>query len=116
MYFMLSFYFSCYVHHQDLHSFPTRRSSDLTFAEIEAFAACCRFTNCTHGREPGCAVQAAIQTGALDLGRLENWRKVQRELEFLERKIDPEARQNERQRIKRLMRGVRQMYRDREKR
>src|SRR6266513_5285639 len=84
-----------------------------TFAEIEAFAACCRFTNCTHGREPGCAVQAAIQTGALDLGRLENWRKVQRELEFLERKIDPEARQNERQRIKRLMRGVRQMYRDR---
>src|SRR5437016_1008503 len=87
-----------------------------TFAEIEAFAACCRFTNCTHGREPGCAVQAAIQTGALDLGRLENWRKVQRELEFLERKIDPEARQNERQRIKRLMRGVRQMYRDREKR
>lgn len=87
-----------------------------TFAEIEAFAARCRFTNCTHGREPGCAVQAAIQTGALDLGRLENWRKVQRELEFLERKIDPEARQNERQRIKRLMRGVRQMYRDREKR
>src|SRR5437870_9061770 len=81
MYFMLSFYFSCYVHHQDLHSFPTRRSSDLTFAEIEAFAACCRFTNCTHGREPGCAVQAAIQTGALDLGRLENWRKVQRELD-----------------------------------
>jgi ribosome biogenesis GTPase / thiamine phosphate phosphatase len=87
-----------------------------TFAEIEAFAARCRFTNCTHGREPGCAVQAAIQTGALDLGRLENWRKVQRELEFLERKNDPEARQNERQRIKRLMRGVRQMYRDREKR
>jgi ribosome biogenesis GTPase len=87
-----------------------------TFSEIEAFAARCRFTNCTHGREPGCAVQAAIQTGGLDLGRLENWRKVQRELEFLERKVDPEARQNERQRIKRLMRGVRQMYHDREKR
>lgn len=86
------------------------------FSEIEAFRARCRFTDCTHGGEPGCAVQAAIQTGALDLRRLENWRKVQRELEFLERKIDPEARQNERQRIKRLMRGVRQMYRDREKR
>src|SRR5207302_9513137 len=40
-----------------------------TFAEIEAFAACCRFTNCTHGREPGCAVQAAIQTGPPDVGR-----------------------------------------------
>ncbi len=87
-----------------------------TFSEIAAFAARCRFTNCTHRTEPGCAVQAAIETGVLELGRLENWRKFQRELEFLERKIDPVARQSERQRIKRLMRGVRQMYRDRGKR
>jgi ribosome biogenesis GTPase len=87
-----------------------------TFSEIEAFASRCRFTNCTHGGEPGCAVEAAVETGELALGRLENWRKVQRELEFLERKIDPEARQNAKQRIKRLMRGVRQMYRHREKR
>src|SRR5436853_7436413 len=100
----------------DLQLWAANKRFCQSFAESEAFAACSRFTNCTHGMEPGCAVQAAIQTGALDLGRLENWRKVQRELEFLERKIDPEARQNERQRIKRLMRGVRQMYRDREKR
>ena len=101
---------------RELHLWDANEGISQTFSEIEAFQARCRFTNCTHGSEPGCAVQAAIQTGALDLGRLENWRKVQRELEFLERKIDPKARQNERQRIKRLMRGVRQMYRDREKR
>jgi ribosome biogenesis GTPase len=99
-----------------LHLWDANEGISQAFSEIEALRASCRFTSCSHRREPGCAVQAAIQTGALDLGRLENWRKVQRELEFLERKINPEARQNERQRIKRLMRGVRQMYRDREKR
>ena len=101
---------------RELHLWDANEGISQAFSEIEALRASCRFTSCSHRREPGCAVQAAIQTGALDLGRLENWRKVQRELEFLERKINPEARQNERQRIKRLMRGVRQMYRDREKR
>lgn len=86
-----------------------------TFADIESLAACCRFGNCCHNNEPGCAVQAAIEAGELALSRLENWRKLQRELEFLHRKIDPEARQNERQRIKQLMRGVNKMYRDRGK-
>ena len=85
------------------------------FADIHALAVQCRFTNCSHATEPGCAVQAAIHAGSLDLERLENWRKLQREQQFLRRKIDAEARQNEKRRIKQLMRGVREMYRDREK-
>lgn len=87
-----------------------------TFADIESLAAQCRFGNCGHDGEPGCAVQAAVDSGALDAGRLENWRRLQRELEFLRRKTDPDARQNKKQRIKQLMRGVNKMYRDREKR
>lgn len=87
-----------------------------TFADIESLAARCRFGNCCHDGEPGCAVTAAIEAGSLDLVRLESWQKLQRELEFLRRKIDPDARQNEKQRIKQLMRGVNKMYRDREKR
>jgi ribosome biogenesis GTPase len=87
-----------------------------TFADIESLAARCRFGNCHHDGEPGCAVQAAIYSGELGLSRFENWRKLQRELEFLQRKTDPDARQNEKQRIKQLMRGVNKMYRDREKR
>jgi ribosome biogenesis GTPase len=85
------------------------------FADIDALAAQCRFTDCGHHTEPGCAVQAAMEAGALDGRRLENWRKLQRELEFLHRKVDPEARQNEKQRMKQLMRSVNKMYRDREK-
>ncbi|HEV2196838.1 MAG TPA: ribosome small subunit-dependent GTPase A [Candidatus Acidoferrum sp.] len=87
-----------------------------TFADIESLAVRCRFGNCRHQGEPGCAVQAAVAAGEVDTGRLANWRKLQRELEFLQRKIDPDARQNEKQRIKQLMRGVNKMYRDREKR
>lgn len=87
-----------------------------TFADIESLAANCRFGNCRHNGEPGCAVQAAMEDGSLDTARLENWRKLERELAFLKRKIDPDARQNEKQRIKQLMRGVNKMYRDREKR
>lgn len=86
-----------------------------TFSDIESRAARCRFGNCRHDGEPGCAVQAAIDAGDLDIARLENWRKLQRELEVLQRKMDPDARQNEKQRIKQLMRGVNKMHRDREK-
>lgn len=87
-----------------------------TFSDIESLGEECRFGNCRHNGEPGCAVLAAIAAGALDMARLENWRKLQRELEFLRRKIDPAAQQTEKQRIKHLMRGVNKMYRDREKR
>ena len=86
-----------------------------TFADIETLAARCRFGNCRHDNEPACAVRAAIDAGAVDKDRLENWRKLQRELEFLKRKLDPEVSRNEKQRIKQLMRGVNKMYRNREK-
>jgi ribosome biogenesis GTPase / thiamine phosphate phosphatase len=86
-----------------------------TFADIESLAGHCRFGDCRHDGEPGCAVKAAMEAGALDMARLENWRKLERELAFLKRKVDPEASHNEKRRIKQLMRGVRQMYRDRGK-
>lgn len=85
------------------------------FADLDGLSEGCRFTNCRHNAEPDCAVLAAVRAGAVDRERLENWRKLRREMAFLERKIDPEARQQEKQRAKRLMRQVRKMYREREK-
>lgn len=49
---------------------------DLLFAEIAELAPLCRFGNCTHSHEPGCAVQAAVASGALDPVRVERWRKL----------------------------------------
>lgn len=86
-----------------------------TFADVDELAAQCRFTNCQHQEEPGCAVRAAIAGNMLDAGRLESWRKLQREEEFLARKADPEISAAQKKRIKILMRQVRQNYRDRDK-
>lgn len=52
---------------------------DDAFAEIVDLAERCRFSNCAHAREPGCAVQASIAEGLLDPRRLRNYQKVQAE-------------------------------------
>jgi ribosome biogenesis GTPase len=57
-----------------------------TFDDIAQLIAKCRFNNCTHGNEPGCAVQAALESGALALDRFEHYLKLQREIAFLDRK------------------------------
>jgi ribosome biogenesis GTPase len=49
------------------------------FADIEAAVARCRFSDCGHECEPGCAVQEALSSGALDADRLRRWRKLVRE-------------------------------------
>lgn len=51
-----------------------------TFADIGALADQCRFADCAHASEPGCAVQSAIESGALDERRLRNWRKLESEV------------------------------------
>lgn len=50
-----------------------------TFADVESLAEQCRFADCQHESEPGCAVRAAIETGELTLRRLENYQKLLRE-------------------------------------
>jgi len=62
-----------------------------TFADIEALAEQCRFRDCGHGAEPGCAVQAAIKAGDLDPDRLKSFEKLQAELAYEHRKEDPRA-------------------------
>jgi ribosome biogenesis GTPase len=52
---------------------------DALFDDLEALATGCRFADCQHDGEPGCAVQAALDAGRLDPRRLNNWRKLLRE-------------------------------------
>ena len=55
---------------------------DETFPEIAELAARCRFSNCKHDNEPGCAVREAVQSGALDERRLVSYQKLMREQAF----------------------------------
>lgn len=61
------------------------------FGDIASLATACRFKDCRHGTEPGCAVKAAVAEGTLEPGRLASHTKLQRELAFLERKQDKRA-------------------------
>jgi ribosome biogenesis GTPase len=62
-----------------------------TFADIEALFGQCRFHDCGHETEPGCAVIAALETGELDAERWRAYGKLQRELTFQHNKEDPRA-------------------------
>jgi ribosome biogenesis GTPase len=54
---------------------------DRAFAEVTALAGQCRFDDCRHETEPGCAVSEALADGTLSPRRLESWRKLRREVE-----------------------------------
>ena len=78
------------------------------FADIEALAADCRFRDCAHAREPGCAVLGAVDEGRLELDRLRSWRKFQRELEAIAARTDHRLRAARKKRWKEIAAHARQ--------
>ena len=77
----------------------------LAFADIEELAADCRFSDCNHDTEPGCAVTEAIAGGVLSADRLGSWRKLRREAEWVELRRDGRAQAEQRKSIKALHRA-----------
>jgi ribosome biogenesis GTPase len=65
------------------------------FADVDELARQCRFHDCAHQSEPGCAVLAAIESGELAERRLTSWQKLQREAAYQERRVDARLRQAE---------------------
>jgi len=63
-----------------------------TFSDIEELAVHCRFNDCTHTAEPGCAVLEAVNDGALSVRRVESWRKLRRELDRMAARSDARLR------------------------
>jgi ribosome biogenesis GTPase len=78
-----------------------------TFQDVESLVAGCRFNDCTHVTEPGCAVLAAIQDGSLPLERLESYRKLERELAYLARRQDQRAANAEKKKWKAITKSYR---------
>ena len=75
---------------------------DDVFADVAAAAIRCRFRDCAHAREPGCAVRAEI-----DAGRYERWRALRAELAYLDRRDDPVALAQEKRRWKSITKAQR---------
>lgn len=76
---------------RELALWGTGEGVDRTFTDIEELAATCRFADCGHEREPGCAVQEALRSGALPADRYESWRKLLREQQRLDLLQDTKA-------------------------
>ncbi len=79
---------------------------DQTFADIAQFAQDCRFSDCLHDDEPGCAVRAAVEDGTLDASRLASRNKLLREQASLELRLDERARRAAERKTGKLYRNV----------
>jgi ribosome biogenesis GTPase len=72
------------------------------FDDVERIAQSCRFNDCEHRSEPGCAIKAAIDAGELDGARLESYRKLQREVRAVAARSDARLRVEERRKWKQI--------------
>jgi len=81
---------------------------------VEALFAQCKFKDCRHESEPGCAVRQALDNGTLDSGHWENYRHLQKEAAFVRRRHDLKARLDEKQKWKRISMEIKRIYKGRE--
>ncbi len=82
------------------------------FADIDRIAEKCRFSNCSHGSEPGCAVQIALDHGELSPERIENYKKLREELILLERNLEVRTGITDKQRRKTYIREPSHKFKD----
>ncbi|HLY20287.1 MAG TPA: ribosome small subunit-dependent GTPase A [Bryobacteraceae bacterium] len=85
-------------------------SLDSTFGDVAALASRCRFRDCSHKSEDGCAVQAAVQAGELDADRWRSYAKLRAEIAWHERQTDVQAAQALKKRWKAVHKAMRVHY------
>ena len=96
---------------RELQLWDVSEGLEQTFEDVAALAAACRFRDCSHDGEPGCAVREALRSGSLPPERFDSWRKLQRELGRLERRLDARARSEHAQQIRKEARQRRRTQR-----
>jgi ribosome biogenesis GTPase / thiamine phosphate phosphatase len=100
---------------RELGLIAAEESVEAAFGDVVETARGCRFRDCAHAEEPGCAVLAAIADGRLAPERLEAFRHLEREAAFQRRKVDPVFRAAEARRWRVLQRDVQRRMRERGK-
>ncbi len=89
---------------RELQLWGSQASLEQTFEDVARLAAQCRFRDCAHDREPGCAVLVAVENGVLTPGRLAGYRKLRRELRALEARTRAEPPASRRKRARKRAR------------
>lgn len=91
---------------RELQLWESNNSLSQSFQDIEEIAEDCHFRDCTHGSEPGCAIQSAIASEILDKNRYQSYVKLQKELAYLDRKTDKKAQIAEKEKWKKISNSV----------
>jgi ribosome biogenesis GTPase / thiamine phosphate phosphatase len=94
---------------RELQLLVSERGLRETFEDIEEVAGECRFSDCSHASEPGCAIREALESGALDAERYANYRKMQAEMRHTATLQDQRKSQEEKARVKRVHRAFNQI-------
>ncbi|WP_436789745.1 ribosome small subunit-dependent GTPase A [Yinghuangia sp. YIM S10712] len=95
--------------------YDARDGLEQTFAEIEHLTQACRFADCTHESEPGCAVLAAVETGEITQRRLDSYQKLLRENAYAASRTDARLRADRGAVKKDITRHLRATYQFRER-
>lgn len=77
------------------------------FSDVQSIAAACYFSDCSHQSEPGCAVREALEDGSLDRGRYDSYAKMEKEMEYLDSRMDTKLHLKRKSREKKIHRAFR---------
>jgi ribosome biogenesis GTPase / thiamine phosphate phosphatase len=97
---------------RELGLWTDERTLGRSFSDISDFAKKCKFRNCSHQSEPGCAVQRALSEGIIDRARYENYLSMKDEISFLNSKADVNARIERKAKEKKLSKIIKNYYKE----
>ena len=92
---------------RELQPWAGEEDVDGAFPEVEELAERCRYRDCAHAGEVGCAVQAAIDDGSLEFERFANYRKMRKEAAYLDRQMDVRAQLDQKAKWKKIHKAMR---------
>ena len=95
---------------REIQIWASENSLQSTFEDIETLAEECRFRDCQHEQEPGCAVQQALQDGRLDYSRFLSYQKLQKELNYLSQKQDQKVYIDSKKKWKKITKSMKNYY------
>ena len=79
------------------------------FPDILALAGGCKFSDCAHEAEPGCAVKNAVEVGTISVGRWESYEKLKKEQAYLERRVNQKSAQDYKKKTKGIHQGMKKL-------
>jgi ribosome biogenesis GTPase len=98
---------------REIQLFGSEESLERAFDDVSSLAGECRYSDCTHASEPGCAVLAAVAEGSLSEDRLRSFRALQKELRYIETRKDESAQRAQKQKWRAIHREMRRSGRHR---